>query len=198
MLRNLLIIGCLLTTQVSLAQTLKEKKPLVDTSNPQEIGALLPPFLITTMPKTIVEYKKKKLKNAEDSSAKTIKKGPVHYITNKDVKYEGNLFVMFFNPTCGHCEDMTELLEKHIQYFKKTKVLMVAAPITRPYMDMFVNGYHTNEYSTLMVGTDSLNLIGKMFTYKGLPQINIYDKDRRLLKVFSGDTPLDSLKPYIQ
>jgi hypothetical protein len=51
----------------------------------------------------------------------------------------------------------------------------------------------------MTVAVDSANLIDKLFTYKALPQINIYDgTQHRLIKTFEGFVPLDSLKPYIQ
>ncbi len=204
MLRKLLIIGCLFCTHLAFAQkTVPNAKPpfqkaeSVDVPE-QAIGAPLPPFILIKMPKPVAEKTHSKQKKHTSEGTETPALAPPKLITNKDVKYDANLFMMFFNPTCGHCEDMTELLEKHIQLFNKTKIVMVASPNARPYMPEFEKGYNTDQYSTLIVGTDSLNLIGKLFLYHSLPQINIYDKNRKLLKVFSGDTPLDSLKPYIQ
>jgi thiol-disulfide isomerase/thioredoxin len=209
MLRKLLIISCLLITQqvnaqkhtgsdinfkvVDPAGKSTENKSRSD--NPQVIGALLPPFLVVTMPQPAPEKAAKSKKWTTDTP---IKLKPPKYITNKDVQYDANLFLMFFNPTCGHCEDMTELLEHHMQYFHKTKIVMIAASNARPYMDVFEKNYNINQYATLIAGTDSLDLIKQLFEYKSLPQFNIYDRDRKLIKVFSGDIPLDSLKPYIQ
>ena len=40
--------------------------------------------------------------------------------------------------------------------------------------------------------------VERLTWYQMLPQINIYDGDRKLLKIYTGDTPFDSLKKYIQ
>lgn len=120
------------------------------------------------------------------------------YYTNKDFANDANLFVMLFNPTCSHCEEVTVMLQKNISLFKKTKVLMVAGGAMQPYMENFEKSFSMDQYSTLIPTMDSLHLIDKTFTYQGLPQINIYNKERKLIKTFSGETSIDMLKPYIE
>lgn len=167
MLRNLLIIACLLSTTTVFAQGTHKKV------NYKSIGKPLPPLRVVTM------------------------NGKV--ITNKDVDYHANLVVMLFNPTCEHCQDQTELLEKNIFLFKKSKLLMIAAPSMGPYLQNFITTYHTDQYpNTITVGLDSNHTIDNTFLYESLPQINIYNSDRKLIKIFTGNKPIDSLKRYIQ
>jgi thiol-disulfide isomerase/thioredoxin len=170
MLRNLLIIALLLGSTCCFAQKGTQD---AQTAHYKEIGDPLPPIMVYTL-----DGKK---------------------ITNKDIKSDANLFVMLFNPTCSHCEDMTVLLEKNIGLFKKSKVLMVCASFMTPYLKDFETNYHIDQYPTLNVALDSnLHLIDKTFQYKMLPQISVYDKDRKLVKVFTGEIAIDSLKQYIQ
>jgi hypothetical protein len=56
----------------------------------------------------------------------------------------------------------------------------------------------TEEYPIMYVGTDSGDFLNNVFLYSQLPQINIYDKKRKLLKTFTGEVAIDSLKKYIQ
>jgi thioredoxin-related protein len=175
MLRKLMIIGLLLHTGNVFAQNKEVYTPPPPPvmGHYKEIGDPLPPIAIYTS-------KGKK-------------------ITNKDMKNDANLFVMLFNPTCSHCEDMTMLLEKNIALFDKSKLLMVATSTQAPYIKGFEDSYHTDQYKTMTVGLDSnMHLVDKTFRYKMLPQISVYDKDRKLIKVFTGEIPIDSLKPYIQ
>ena|ERR1700744_4136640 len=172
MLRKLMIIGLLLSATASFAQNGQN----TSTASPhyKEIGDPLPPILVYT------------------SAGKEI--------TNKTMKNNANLFVMLFNPTCSHCEDMTVLLEKNIGLFKKSKILMVATSSMGPYMKGFEDSYHTDQYTnTMTVALDSsMHLVDKTFLYKMLPQISVYDKDRKLVKVFTGEIAIDSLKQYIE
>jgi len=200
MKRNLLIIGSLImTASVVFAQQKAKKNPYLGTgysgknlsvdgtaflfpekAAPQQaetdykqIGAPLPKFVIIN-------------KESQDISEKVIN--------------AGNLFVIVFNPTCEHCEDETRMLVKNLFLFKKSKVLMVAAPIQTGQLSYFDAVVNFSQYpGTFTVSVDSADILHKLFNYTTLPQINIYDgKEHRLLQTFNGDTPLDSLKQYIE
>lgn len=189
MLRKLLIITCLFSTVfVAFGQGKKKNKKkqatetqatIADTVkiNYKEIGAPMPPVKATIY---------------------LGKSGGKEMITDKDLANDANLFIMMYNPTCGHCQEETHLFEKHIYLFKQSKILLLAAPNMAEYMDFFENVTKVSEYPSIKVGLDNSGFIDKTFNFTGLPQINIYDKDRKLLKMFNSDTPLDSLKPYIQ
>lgn len=174
MLRKLIIISCLLVPVLTFSQ---KKKPqnvaLVDsTTDFRQLNAPLPAMKVLTT------------------------KGKI--ITNQMVKNKANLFVMMFNPTCEHCEAMTQAIEDNIKLFRKTKVVMVAASNMQPYLGEFESRFKTAKYPTLIVGTDSSKLIDKLFNYNTLPQINIYNHDRRLIRTFSAMETVDSLKQYIE
>lgn len=182
MLRKILIITCLLSTVfVGFAQKKKKKDTgasvqatsIKDTINYKELGSPLPEDFMVIM---------------KDGKVKTKK-----HFDNK-----ANLFVMMFNPTCEHCQEETDLFKRNIFLFKKTEILLVAAPVMKDYMEFFENVVKIQEYPSIQVGIDSCKFIDRAFTYQSLPQLNIYDKDRKLIKVFCGDTPLDSLKKYIE
>ena len=119
-------------------------------------------------------------------------------LTNETLKNDANLFVMMFNPTCEHCEDMTRALEQHIALFKQSKIVLMAAPMMMPYLEYFDKTTHYTQFPSINVGIDSSGFIDHTFNYQLLPQINIYDKDRKLIKWFSGQNTIDSLRPYIQ
>lgn len=178
MLRKLLIITCLLgTVLVAFGQKKKKKQQkeetpaLSTTIDYKQLGSPMPPIRLVTS------------------------KG---VITQSDVANNANLLVMLFNPTCGHCQEETILLAKNIYLFKKTKALLMASENMQEYLSVFEAETHVSEYPTLQMGLDSAKFIDKTFRYMDLPQINIYDKDRKLVRIFNGDTPLDSLKQYIE
>lgn len=120
-------------------------------------------------------------------------------ITEELCQSGGNLILMMFNPTCEHCEEETRAFIGNIFLFKKSKILLVAASVQTPNLSYFESTVKCSQNpSTITVAIDSAHLIDKIFTYKTLPQINIYEaKSMRLLKTFEGFTPIDSLKKYI-
>lgn len=119
-------------------------------------------------------------------------------ITDAMVKNDANLIVMMFNPTCGHCEDMTRAMEENIFLFKKTNIVLVAAANMFDNLEFFKKNVKANQFPSIKVGVDSSQFIDQSFNYNGLPQVNIYDHDRKLIKTFSGITTVDSLKKYIE
>lgn len=118
--------------------------------------------------------------------------------TDADLKNDANLFVMMFNPTCEHCEDMTRAIEKDVALFRNSNIVLLAAPGMGPYLEYFDKTTKYTQFPALKVGLDSAKFIDRTFNYETLPQVNVYDKNRVLIKSFSGITTLDSLKPYIQ
>jgi hypothetical protein len=90
------------------------------------------------------------------------------------------------------------MLQKNIFYFKKSKIVMMANPVMWEYLPNFNKSFHIDEYSTFTLGVDSSDYITKTFLYSALPQINVYNKERKLIKIFSGEASIDSLKGYIE
>jgi len=146
---------------------------------------------------TTHKHKKKAVKEDKVTEQKAIVAKPKDYLTNADFDNGANLMVMMFNPTCSHCEDETELLEKNIFYFTKSKLILMANPMMWEYLPNFVKSFHIFDYPAITLGSDS-TFISKVFLYSALPQINIYDKHRKLIKTFSGEVVMDSLKKYIE
>jgi hypothetical protein len=179
MLRKLLIVGCLLCSVPVFAQ--KTDKNSDAQTDYKAIGAPLPNLRVAVPP-----------------PPNSPKGTPDKIITNDDVDNKANLILMLFNPTCSHCEEQTQNIEKAIAMFDKSKLLMVATPAMRPYMDKFLKDYHIDQYPSIIAGVDSANMVDKLFLYKMLPQINIYDRHRKLIKTFTSGAPIDSLKHYVQ
>ena len=201
MLHKLFFITCLLTGINTFAQ--KGLVPMyIPSATPQAVtddgdksdftkmGAALPKFRIVTLPQGTIT----KVNGKEVKKVVVQKKN----ITDKDVKNNANLVVMVFNPVCGHCEDQTDSLTKHIRLFKKSKLVMIAAPSMGTYLEQFERNHHTNKYPTMQIGLDSSALIRKLYLYKDMPQINIYNKERKLIRTFVGGATIDTLKRYIQ
>jgi hypothetical protein len=118
--------------------------------------------------------------------------------TNADFKNDANLFVMVFNPTCSHCMEETENLKRNISLFKKSKLILIANKATKDYIADFIKQRNTAAFPTMKVGIDSNNYIPQVYLYGPVPQINIYNPERKLIKTFQGDVPIDSLRSYIQ
>ena len=210
MLRKLMILVCLVMATTVFAQqppvsktTEKQDEPKIDY---QEMGAPLPPL------KLLVFHDTSSKKNMPDATAvkndrKKFTAGKLRkmddtkrtYLTEADVNNNANLLVMIFNPSCSHCEDETAIIQNNISLFSKSQLVMVSKPINAAPLNDFYQRRKIGDFQPpIHIGTDSSDFIGKTFVFGMLPQINIYDHHRKLIKTFNGEIAIDSLKKYIE
>ncbi len=159
-----------------------------------QMGAPMPKLLLETLDSIKTEFKK----GGWLSRKKAV---PSAYspkiLSDKDFSYDGPLVVMMFNPTCGHCQEETIEMQKNIHIFKNTKVVLMANKVMRPYLPTFIKDYNLANSSTFFVGIDSLDFIKETFLYQMLPQVNVYNKQRKLVRTFTGGVSMDTLAKYL-
>ena len=158
------------------------------------VGAPIP-FLKLAVPDTAapeVSGKTKKRKRHTDEDIHIVRT-----ITNNDLGKSGNLLIMMFSPLCEHCEAATGLLEKNINLFKGTQLVLMTNERYKADLPDFMKRLHTLSFPALTVGYDDTDFLHQTFLYQPLPQINIYNKERKLIRIFTGDVVIDSLKPYL-
>lgn len=119
-----------------------------------------------------------------------------HEFTEKDFESKHNFFLFMFNPTCSHCINTAKLVEDNFDIFKNNRILFMAGPAMLPYLGSFYQSTGIEKFPAITVGVDSAFAIEKIYEYQMLPQLNIYDKNHKLITIFHGDIPLDSLKKY--
>ena len=181
MLTRILILLLICGSQATVAR----QNAVTETPTPYNSpGSPMPPFLINMQePLQVV-----------DASTKFTAKP----LTDKNVKNDANLFVMLFNPTCDHCEDQTMMMEQNIGLFKKSNIVLICSKTNKQFLNNFLLITHKKDYPKINVGMDSTDFVQKTLLYSQMPQLNIYDHNRKLIKIFSGATPIDSFKMYIE
>lgn len=117
--------------------------------------------------------------------------------TENDALPGENLFIMLFNPTCEHCHEATAMFGKNDSLFKDGQLYLMAGPAMLPYLEYFGNTTGHKKHPVIRVGVDSTGFIEKTFNYQSLPELLIYDRDRRLVHTISSSIPVDSLLPYL-
>ena len=122
--------------------------------------------------------------------------GKLKTYTAADFSNQHNFFVVMFNPTCGHCIKMTKLIGANSAIFKNNHFLFLANSQMLPYFPEFQKETDIYKHPEMIVAVDSAYFIEKAYSYIVLPQINIYDANRKLIKTFTGETSLDSLRVY--
>lgn len=168
-MKKIFLSACaaIILVSVVVAQDKKEEVKL----SYREVGSILPPMRVID----------------------TLK----HEYTETDFRNKNHFFVFLFNPTCGHCIKMAKLVSDHHEVFSKNNVLFLAGPAMMPYLASFYQASGVGNTPEIKVGIDSASTIDRLYNYQTLPQINVYDKNRRLIRVMQGDVSLDTLKHYI-
>ncbi len=210
MLRKLMILACLTLATNVFAQhhptSKTTEKPDDAKIDYQQMGAPMPPLKLLVFHDTSRQNRMPAAAPAENDRKKftsgklrKMDDSKLEYLTGNDVKNDANLLVMIFNPSCSHCEDETAIIQKNISFFNKSQLVMVAKPVNAvPLSDFYLRRRLGEFQPPIHIGTDSSDFIGKTFVFGMLPQINIYDHDRKLVKTFNGEIAIDSLKQYIE
>lgn len=118
--------------------------------------------------------------------------------TQANLKSQHGSMLIMFNPTCEHCIDMAKAICGNHEKFQQVPIAFMAGSNLMSYMDHFFQETKLHDCSDIMVGVDSAEAAYKMYLFQSLPQINIYDSDQKLVKIFSGDVPIDSLTYYLK
>lgn len=197
MLRTLLFLLFALSAVSAGAQ---QKNNLAKTTEKQgdaqkdyrDVGSYMPELRLIVCWDSLYKKEKPLRKNVRTNAEGN------YVITNSDLERNANNFIMIFNPTCSHCEDETAMLEKHMDLFKKSGLYLMATPVMIPYAGDFIKMMKVNEYPKITVGIDSSGFLNNVFKYQALPQINIYDHEQKLIRVYSGEVDIDSLRQFIE
>lgn len=194
MLRNSLIAAFVFSQSLAYGQQKESKERIpVEKINYELMGSPMPSLLMVTLD-TVAQDKK--IKKHDDF---TLSPYRTKMYTDRHFDNDANLIVMMFNPTCGHCEDQADRFVKNISMFKKTKLIFLANMGMKDHLPNFAANHHTAEYpNVITLGADSSDFIKNVFLYQALPQINIYSADRKLLKTYTGNVPMDTLAQFIQ
>jgi thioredoxin-like negative regulator of GroEL len=105
--------------------------------------------------------------------------------------------IVYFSPTCHHCQAFTEEITSHLKEFKGVRFLMVSAyPLQE--IRTFASAYGLVKLPQFMLGWDPQFNMGAFFGLKELPGVFVYGKDGQLAAAFEGTVPMDKLQAAVK
>lgn len=120
-------------------------------------------------------------------------------LTNTALKAGKPLLLMIFSPDCEHCAMKLDTLKGLTGIFKTTQMLLVTELRNKPNLNSFLKKKGFDKVPLFRkAGLDRGDLISNIYTYQLLPQYNFYNAKGRLVKTFTGNAPVDSLRMYIR
>lgn len=166
---------CLLITQATAQEN--TNKPKTDTSaktpakeplKPYEQDPTLPDFKIILMDSSI-------MKTSEIPKGKPI-------------------MLLFFDPTCKHCKDFTKNMLAGMDSLKNTRIYMITNCHNMNDIRTFYKDFHLENYKNIKaIGRDPDFFYITHYGVRTFPDMTVYDKRKKLVKHFSGETTVAEL-----
>lgn len=112
-------------------------------------------------------------------------------ITKDQVK-KNQLIIMYFSPTCDHCQHQMEDMIASMDKLSHTQIIMATY---NPFeeIDEFVKKYELNKYPNIRIGRDSKYLLPPFYNIRSLPYLALYNKKGDLLTTFEGNVKVAKL-----
>lgn len=110
----------------------------------------------------------------------------------KDQVKKHPLIIMYFSPTCDHCQHQMEDLIASMDKFSSTQIILATY---NPFeeIDEFYKKYQLNKYPNIRVGRDSKYILPPFYNIRSLPYLALYNKKGDLITTFEGNVKVAKL-----
>lgn len=102
------------------------------------------------------------------------------------------IILMYFSPDCEHCQHQTAEILEHMDSLKEAQfVMLTALPFDK--MRNFYLYYKLANYKNIIMGRDYEFFFSRHYGSQYVPYLAIYDRHKKLMKVFDGGTTVNNL-----
>ena len=113
-------------------------------------------------------------------------------ITRDNLKINRNTLLMYFSPTCDHCQVQTDSMVAEMSKLKDVQILMVAySPLSE--MKTFYEDRALAKYQNILMGYDSKYFFPPFYKMSSLPFMALYDKKGKFITSFHGNTSVNKI-----
>lgn len=111
--------------------------------------------------------------------------------TKNDLKKQP-VIIMYFSPTCDHCQHQWADMMKRKEDLKQFQIVMATY---QPFEEMveFYQKEHIADYPNIHVGRDEKYFLPPYYQIRSLPYLALYDKQGNLITTFEGNVKIDRL-----
>jgi thioredoxin-related protein len=102
--------------------------------------------------------------------------------TNRDLEQDRQLFFVFFDPGCDHCQHAMKDINQHYKEFNKTAVYLISVDI-KERINSFLNTYGKDlqNKKNVTVLQDLKNEFILKFKPRKYPSMFLYSKEKKLI-----------------
>ena len=106
----------------------------------------------------------------------------------------GPVAIVFFSPDCGHCKRTTRRLTDSMAMFKDVRFYFITPVHTMQDIRSFYDEFHMKDHDNIkLVGRDYEFFFGSFYDIKYVPDVVIYDGQKKLIKLIQGETTAKKL-----
>lgn len=118
-------------------------------------------------------------------------------VLTKDNLKKGPVLIMFFSPSCDHCQHQVSDMLKRINEFKHTQWVLATY---QPFEEMveFIKTYELAKHPNIKVGRDAKFVLPPFYHIQSLPYLAVYNKKGNLVNTWQGNVPVETLLKALQ
>lgn len=108
----------------------------------------------------------------------------------------GGSILILFNTECDHCQREAKEISEKIEAFKNYELLFIAADSVHK-IDKFSRTYNLADKPNVKFGRAEFQDVFMNFGSIPTPSVYIYSRERKFVKSFQGETPVEELIKYL-
>jgi len=118
-------------------------------------------------------------------------------LLTKDKLKKGPVIVMYFSPSCDHCQHQIKEMMGRIDDFKHVQFVLATY---QPFDEMvhFISEYGLDKHANIKVGRDTKFTLPPFYNIKSLPYLALYDKKGNLITTYQGNVGVETLLKAFQ
>lgn len=126
-----------------------------------------------------------------------IQKPDSSWFSNTNIQPKKPTLILYFSPTCGHCQKETEEILSKMKELNDLQIVMITS---RPFEDMtaFADHYKLNRFPSIKIGTDPARTVTTFYDVKFTPFSALYDKKGKLVKAYESGINMDELESLVK
>lgn len=122
----------------------------------------------------------------------TILKTDSSYVNDQKIPKDKPLVIVYFSPTCGHCQFTADEFSKKMNEMKSFFFVWLSYSPLDEIKD-FEIAYRLNQYKNVVVGRDANYYIPSFYRVKSTPFMAVYSKEGHLLQTYEKGTDPDTI-----
>jgi len=104
----------------------------------------------------------------------------------------GNSILIIYFPDCDHCQREAQAISSNLMAFASRPLWFITSA-SQPEIDKFADTYRLAGHTNIHFARTDMRDVVRNFGSIPTPSVYLYSPDKRLVKAFKGETPIDEI-----